>query len=213
MSAVFVGRDADAGVGDGEMQHAVGPVGSLHPHPDDHFPRFGELDGVADEVDQHLPEPSGIGRARGRARRRRRRTAARAASRAPAAPGLRIVSSSELSELERRGVERQPPGLDLREVENVVDDLEQGIGRGLDHAQVLALLAAQLGVQRQLRHADDAVHRRPDFVAHVGEELALRAAAFLGPVSGAHKLTVHGDELGCPRFDLFLEVRLMALQL
>src|SRR5262249_16389448 len=33
----------------------------------------------------------------------------------------------------------------------------------------------QLRAQRQLRHPDDAVHRSADLVAHVGEELALRA--------------------------------------
>ena len=117
----------------------------------------------------------------------------------------------QLPQLERRGIERQTAGLDLREVENVVDDLQQGIGRCLHHAQVLALLAAQLGVERQLRHADDAVHRRPDFVAHVGEELALGAAAFLGPVSGAATscvFTVTSSRR--PRRDLLFEVRLMA---
>ena len=39
--------------------------------------------------------------------------------------------------------------------------------------QVLALLGGELGVERQLGHADDAVHRRADLVAHVGEKLAL----------------------------------------
>ena len=32
----------------------------------------------------------------------------------------------------------------------------------------------------KLGHADDAVHRRADFVAHVGEELALDAVRLLG---------------------------------
>ncbi len=58
-------------------------------------------------------------------------------------------------------------------------------GRGLHQVEVLALLGRQLGVQRQFRHPDDAVHRRPDLVAHVGQELALRAVGRLGRVQGA----------------------------
>ena len=73
--------------------------------------------------------------------------------------------------------------------------------------------AGELGVERELGHADDAVHRRADFVAHVGEKLALRAAPFLGPVSRRDELGVDRHELGGPRVDLFLQVRLMALQL
>ena len=48
-------------------------------------------------------------------------------------------------------------------------------------SEVVALLIGQLGVERQLGHADDAVHRRADLVAHVGQELALRAAALPSP--------------------------------
>ena len=36
-----------------------------------------------------------------------------------------------------------------------------------------AARAVSVRVQRQFGHADDAVHRRADLVAHVGEELAL----------------------------------------
>ena len=39
---------------------------------------------------------------------------------------------------------------------------------------VIALALAEFGVECQPRHADDSVHRRADFVAHVGEESALR---------------------------------------
>ena len=44
----------------------------------------------------------------------------------------------------------------------------------LDHLEV-ALLGGEVGVERQVGHADDAVHRRANLVAHVGEELALGA--------------------------------------
>ena len=41
--------------------------------------------------------------------------------------------------------------------------------------QVVPLLGVELGVERQFGHADDAVHRRADLVAHVGQEGAAGA--------------------------------------
>ena len=42
--------------------------------------------------------------------------------------------------------------------------------------------AAQLGVHHQLAHTQDAVHRRADLMAHVGQELGLGAGEFGRPV-------------------------------
>ena len=75
--------------------------------------------------------------------------------------------------------------LDLGEVENVVDDRQQRFGRVAGRLEVLPLLARQLGVEHQIGHAEDGVHRRADFVAHVGEEGALGVAGGFG---GLHRL-------------------------
>ena len=53
---------------------------------------------------------------------------------------------------------------------------------------------------------EDAVHRRPDLVAHVGQEVALGAAGLFGPILRL------GELRGALR-DLLLEVLLVALQL
>ena len=45
----------------------------------------------------------------------------------------------------------------------------------LDRREAVGLVRREIGLERERRHADDAVHRRPDLVAHVGQELALRA--------------------------------------
>ena len=50
---------------------------------------------------------------------------------------------------------------------------EQRLARALERLGVLALLRRQLGLEQQRRHAEHAVHRRADLVAHVGQELAL----------------------------------------
>jgi hypothetical protein len=77
----------------------------------------------------------------------------------------------------------EPSPLDLRHVENVVDDREQGLARGLGGVQIVALLGRQRRLQREVRHADHGVQRRADLVAHVGEELALGSRCPLGALA------------------------------
>ena len=64
---------------------------------------------------------------------------------------------------------------DLGEIQNVVDNAQQGVRRCADLGEVVPLAGRELGLQRQMGHADDAVHGRTDFVAHVGEKIALGA--------------------------------------
>jgi hypothetical protein len=45
------------------------------------------------------------------------------------------------------------------------------------------LLLVERRAQQQFRHAEDAIHRRADFVAHVRHELALGLAGRFGKVS------------------------------
>ncbi len=69
--------------------------------------------------------------------------------------------------------------LDLREVEDVVDDLEQRVAGGANRLHIVPLLGRDVGAQQQACHADHPVHRRPDLVAHRGKELGLHARHLL----------------------------------
>ena len=99
----------------------------------------GELDRVADQVDQHLAQPRGVAahqrRDLGTDRRRQlealrvRRSASR--SQTP---------STSLAQVEVDALELELAGLDLREVEDVVDDRQQRLARAADRLGVLALL-------------------------------------------------------------------------
>ena len=73
-------------------------------------------------------------------------------------------------------------GLDLGEVEQVVDDAEQVVGGRLDRTQALPLVIGQPRVEDQLGHAEDGVHGGADLVADVGQELVL------GPVGRLRRL-------------------------
>ena len=152
-------------------------AGLLQRDSDDDLALLGELDGVADQVDQDLAQPAGVADQRvgdiggdpaGQLQALGVRRSARVCS----------VSFHGFAQRERCRVEAELAGLDLGEIEDVVDDRQQRIGRAFHQAEVLALPRRQVGVEGQLGHADDAVHRRADLVAHVGEELAL------GPAGG-----------------------------
>ncbi len=70
-----------------------------------------------------------------------------------------------------------PPGLDLGEVEDVVDQLQEVLAAGVDVLQALVpLVLGELHqvVLEDLAEAQDGVERGAQLVAHVGQELALQ---------------------------------------
>ena len=86
------------------------------------------------------------------------------------------TSSDESGDLERLQEQVHPAGLDLGEVQDVVDQPQQVLAGRVDPlevrqegvcVEVLGLLLEHLGV------ADDGVQRRPQLVAHVRQELRL----------------------------------------
>ena len=91
-------------------------------------------------------------------------------------------------ELEGHGLDLQVTGLDLREVQDVVDDAEQVLPGQLNLRDVVALPCVELGPQRQVCHPDDGVHRRANLMAHVGQEVRLHARRLFGHLLGAAQL-------------------------
>ena len=143
-------------------------------HLDHDLPRRGELDSIAEQVDEHLPQPGHIaahprrnvivhlvGDLQFLLRRLRRQEV------------QRVFDAS--AQVKRLALQFELAGLDLREVENVVDDGEQGFAAGIDRLHVTVLLVGQRGFQQQAGHGDDAVHGGADLVAHVGQELRFGA--------------------------------------
>ena len=88
------------------------------------------------------------------------------------------------------------PFFELGGVQDVVEQAQHG-SRCLVHgAQVATLLGVQGGVEQRLSEADDGVHGRADFVAHVGQEGAARGGGLLGALLGGAQLLLHGAALG-----------------
>jgi hypothetical protein len=77
-------------------------------------------------------------------------------------------------------MQAHPSRLDLREVEDVVDDREEGLAAVGDRRGVVALLGVEAGLEQEPAHPDDGVHRGTDLVAGRGEERALGGVRLLG---------------------------------
>ena len=107
---------------------------------------------------------------------------------------------------ERRLLELQLVGFDLREVQDVVEDAEQ-VARGrMGDADVLVRLRRQVGFESQPVHVDDRVHRRADLVAHHRQERSLRSIRLhrlftrrhevaMGRLLRGHRIVDHAAEL------------------
>ena len=90
-----------------------------------------------------------------------------------------------IAQIDIQLLEFELAGFDFREVQNVVDDGQQRRAAVADGLCVITLQAVKLRVEQELGHAEHAVHRRADLVAHVREKFALRAIGgfcnLLGP--------------------------------
>ena len=137
---LLVGGDADACVHDLELEggFVFGDGFRIDGHHDVAF--VGELDGIADQVREHLPQAHRI--ADERRRDLRRDVGHDLEPLLVRAKGERTDRiGDQIAEIERDGFELELARLDLREVQNVVQDLQQRIGRRLHERQALALFA------------------------------------------------------------------------
>ena len=125
---------------------------------------LGELDGISHQVHEDLPDPAriadqGLRHVAGNAEQKLQALL----QRAEGEHAGRIAD--DLAEIESDVLHLHFAGLDLREVEDVVDQSQQAVARLLDDVQIASLLGIQRRRGRQLGHAQDAVHRGADLLA------------------------------------------------
>jgi hypothetical protein len=188
--------DADAGVTDFEADDDT-LVGLLveRGHDKD-LATFGELDGITDEIDQDLANATGI------------------AAEVGGDIGLDEAGQFEaffvgfagehfdggfdhLTEVQVGFLDGEGAVFDLGEVEEVIDDGEQGFAAGLDGAGEFSLLGGEGGIEEQPVHAKDGIHGGANFMTDVGEEDRFGAGGGGGFVSQAFVILSGQIELGC----------------
>ena len=168
----------------------LGSLGGVDGDAQPDVAALGELDRVVEETDQDLPESSrvadhmvgyfgadvgGQGKAlliSTRDKRFERR-------------------SDAISQAESARREFHPAALNFVKIQDAVDYVEQHVCRRIRHVEMFTLFGVEFGLEDQLRHADNSVHRGADFVAHIGNELALRSACRFGGFFGPSQFAFH----------------------
>src|SRR5439155_1251302 len=139
-------------------------------------PRRRELEGVGEQVLQHLLQSRCVGEDHSRDRRRDRDR--ELDPRRKGGPERALERLGYLADLHRADVHLQPSGLDLREVEDLVDEREQVLPAGVDGRRILHFLRVERAarvLRQQAGQDEHAVQRRAQLVRHVGEKLRLVA--------------------------------------
>ena len=176
------GRNANSRIAHLETQPVRGGGGVQHRNPRHDLALLGELDGVTQQIAQNLAQPDGIAPRVDRLGRQGAEQFQILALRALGKQDHHFLDQIPQDKVHR--LQFQLARLDLGEIQDVVDDPEQSDSRLLDHLGEAPLLGIQLGSQQQFGHAQNAVHGRADFVAHVGQKLGFGLAGRLGPFLG-----------------------------
>ena len=144
-------------------------------------PARGELHGVGDEVDQHLAQARTISQqqAPGSVRaRRQRQPFLRGLARQQRHGGL-----GQFGRVKRMGLELDGGGLQLGEIQHVVDHTQQRLACVPDQPHLPGVGGVQVRrLLEQARETDDGVQGCAQFVGHVGEEVRLHRQSRLGVV-------------------------------
>src|SRR5258708_29163255 len=164
------------------MKHDLAVVTIADCHAHDNLASVREFDGVAHQIDDDLPQPSGIANDHigdiaveahdklellGRRRHRY---------------GPNDVANG-VAELKWGALEFDLAGLNLGQIQDVVEKLKERLAGGENGLRVVLLLGAERRVEEEIGHSDDRIHRRSNFVAHAGEEGAFGAVGLLLPGS------------------------------
>ena len=167
--------DADAAVANDELQ-GLALLVQRHRRVADgqlHLAMLGELEGVGQQVAQDLLQAPTVTVDHLRHARLQMGQQAQALDlghRAQAGVQLH----QQVMDIQRLQLELHAPGLDLGQVEHVVDQLQQVVAGLVDDVRMLDLLLAEVAgdvVAQLLAEDQDAVERRAQLVRHVGEEL------------------------------------------
>lgn len=133
---------------------------------------LGKLDGIPDQIDQHLAQASRISLDH--------RRYIRFDPNDQLQPLLLGLAGEQVLDLPDHrpgvhgtGLQNQLSGLDPGEIEDVIDDPQQGTSTITDSVEIALLSLIQIGVQQQFGHADHCIHRGPDLMAHSRHKMVL----------------------------------------
>ncbi|KTC25361.1 hypothetical protein AO392_14130 [Pseudomonas putida] len=188
--------NADAGVGDLKFQRDVLPFAPDHATAQHNPPDVGELDRVAQQVvedlpDAHLVPYQLVGYFRCHAGIDLQALGTRVGD----VRGHHVLDQAQWRKGHR--LKGELTRLDPGHVQHIADQLQQCGGRALDDAEVIHLALVEAGQAEQLQGAQYAVQRGADLVAHGRQEEGLGFTGLvghgLGLAQGHRAFQVFGD--------------------
>ena len=153
-------------------------------HTQRDFAVFGELAGIAQEIEQDLPQAQGIDEERGDIGRAFDKEAVFVLFRQPTRGADHLVD--QRGDFHRFQIEVQFSRLDLRQVENLIDEVEEMLAGAMDAAERLGGLfrpKTRRIADHHVGQPDDGIQRRAQLMAHIGEETRLGAAHCFGLIA------------------------------
>ena len=142
------------------------------PHGD--LAAVGEFDRIAHQVDQHLPQPFPVSDDDGRNARFYEIGQQQPLLVSPQSQPFHGLADL-VGEVKRNRTEYELVGLHLGEVEQVVQDVQEGIGACLERLHTLTLRRREIVEKHEMRHAEHAIERG-GIVADIGQEVRFRPA-------------------------------------
>ena len=173
----FLLRDADAAVG-----YRHDEMTGIVLHGDEHLAALGEFQRIVDQVGEDLVEADRIGQNRKRHARRHTRGKIEV-FRGGSFPEQAGDIVGDARRTDRNDLKLQFSGLDLRQVEDIVDDGEQAPARLDDDLGIALQALVESGSLEELGHDHQTVQRCADFMAHGGQEARLGGIGTLGLIA------------------------------
>ena len=87
--------------------------------------------------------------------------------------------AQDFGKAERRRFERHLVRLDLRKIQKIVQHHHEKVAGIADDPQLFLLVRRQVAGFKRFGHAENAVHRRADLMAHIGEKSGFRLVRML----------------------------------
>ncbi len=150
---------------------------------------MGKLQGVAHKINQDLSEPGRIADESGWDIRRQEGDKIQPLLLCPIGKTVRHTLN-RVSQIKWNLLKIEFSGLYLGKIKDFIDYILKGAGFRINGMKDILLIIIELGIQGQLCHADDPVKRCPYLMAHVGKELALSLAGFLGQLTFFHNFVL-----------------------
>ena len=164
--------------------------------------RGGEADRVRQDVEQDLPNAFSVRLERADIRRNIDLHRERGLGEAILDPAHDGIDGG--ADIDRLRAQLERTGVDRGEIENVVEDRQQGFGRSQDVIRIVALTGIERAdrlVPEQLRKADDVGERRAQLVRHVVDEFVAQSRGplqrFVALGQGARHVDARGDVDEC----------------